>query len=184
MNRIEALCAAYARYVSLPWDRSLPAPQRVWFAVYDPSDERRLRLHLSLFQIATNQAGHGWKQCDVTNAFGHWMSGLDYCDMYFSSPEDLLMPHPGLEEYVAQRVRRVLDAADIDTVTAVSGVGSLFGLMKVSRLMELVECSINGRLLVLFPGVHEDNRYRLLDAGDGWNYHAVPITASGGLDSR
>jgi len=68
-------------------------------------------------------------------------------------------------------------------VVAVSGVASLFGFMRVSRLMELVEDSICGRLLVLFPGAYEDNNYRLLDARDGWNYHAVPITATGGLES-
>ena len=56
MNRIEALRANYARYVSLPWDRSLPAPQRVWFAVYDPFDERRLRLHLPSFEIASKSS--------------------------------------------------------------------------------------------------------------------------------
>jgi len=35
---------------------------------------------------------------------------------------------------------------------------------------------IAGRLLVFFPGEHEGNSYRLLDARDGWNYLAIPIT--------
>jgi len=80
-------------------------------------------------------------------------------------------------------VRRGLEAADEDDVVAVSGVASLYGFMKVSRLMEMVERTIRGRLLVFFPGEYEDNNYRLLDARDGWNYHAVPITAAGGLES-
>jgi len=70
-----------------------------------------------------------------------------------------------------------------NTVVAVTGVASLFGLMRVSRLMEMVEDSIRGRLLVFFPGEYADNNYRLLDARDGWNYHAVPITAAGRLES-
>jgi len=44
-----------------------------------------------------------------------------------------------------------------------------------------VESSIRGRLLVFFPGEYENNNYRLLDARDGWNYLAVPITAREGV---
>lgn len=182
MNRIEALRANYARYVSLRWDRTLPGPQRVWFAVYDPADERRLRLLLPSFEIATREAGHGWRLCDLTDAFARWMAAQDYRDAYFASPEDLRCPHPGFEAFVATRVLGELEAAHDDTVVAVAGVASLFGFMRVSRLMEMVEHSIRGRLLVFFPGEYEGNQYRLLDARDGWNYHAVPITAAGGLE--
>lgn len=183
MNRIEALRANYARYVSLPWDGSLPGPQRIWFGVYDPPDERRLRLHLPSFEIATKEAGHGWRLCDLTDAFARWMAQQDYRETYFESPEDLRCPHPDFEQFVAALVRGDLEAADEGTVVGVVGVAALFGFMKVSRLMEMVEESIRGRLLVFFPGEYEDNNYRLLDARDGWNYHAVPITAAGGLES-
>ena len=74
MNRLEALRTSYARYVSLPWDRSLPGQQRVWFAVYDPADERRLRLRLANFEVATKEAGHTWRSCDLTDAFARWMA--------------------------------------------------------------------------------------------------------------
>ena len=47
-------------------------------------------------------------------------------------------------------------------------------------MIPLVETHIRGRLLVLFPGVYEQNNYRLLDARDGWNYLAIPITSSEG----
>lgn len=181
MNRIEALRANYARYVSLPWERSLPAPQRVWFAVYDPFDERRLRLHLPSFEIATTQAGHGWRSCDLAGAFARWMAGRDYRETYFESPDDLHCPHPAVEAFVANLVCVQLEAADDETIVGVAGLASLFGFMRVSRLMEMVEDPIRGRLLVFFPGEYEDNNYRLLDARDGWNYHAVPITAAGGL---
>jgi hypothetical protein len=33
--------------------------------------------------------------------------------------------------------------------------------------------------VIFFPGHFEHNNYRLLDARDGWNYHAVPITHAG-----
>lgn len=181
MNRIELLRANYARYVSLPWESSLPGPQRIWFAVYDPADERRLRLHLPSFEIATKQAGHGWCLRDLTDAFACWMAQQDYLELYFESPEDLPCPHPDFERFVANQVRSDLEAADEATVVAVAGVASLFGFMKVSKLMQMAEESIRGRLLVFFPGEYENNNYRLLGARDGWNYHAVPITASGGV---
>jgi hypothetical protein len=57
-------------------------------------------------------------------------------------------------------------------------VASLFGFLKISEVLPMVEGDVKGRLLVFFPGVYEQNNYRLLDARDGWNYHAVPITAS------
>lgn len=183
MNRIESLRANYARYVCLPWDGSLPGPQRIWFGVYDPPDERRLRLLLPSFEIASREARHGWRLCDLTGAFARWMARHDYRETYFASPGRLRYPHPDFERFVADLVRGELEAADEATVVAVAGVASLFGLMKVSRLMEMVEDSIRGRLLVFFPGEHEDSNYRLLDARDGWNYHAVPITAAGGLGS-
>ena len=62
------------------------------------------------------------------------------------------------------------------SVVAVSGVGALFGFTRVSLVLKLVEASIRGRLVVFFPGQYEQNNYRLLDARDGWNYLAVPIT--------
>jgi len=109
------------------------------------------------------------------------MAGHEYREEYFQSPEDLRYPHPAFEDYVAGLVRAELDEGDEDTVVAVVGVASLFGFMRVSRLVELVEDSIGGRLLVFFPGSYENNLYRFLNARDGWNYHAVPITAAGGL---
>ena len=182
MNRIEALCTNYGGYVSLPWDRSLPGPQRIWFAVYDPIDERRLRLQLESFESATSRAGHGWRVCDLTDAFPRWMAQQDYRETYFDSPDDLRTPHPDFEKFTAELVRRHLEEAGEASVVALNGVASLFGFLKVARLMELVEGSIRGRLLVFFPGEYEDSNYRLLDARDGWNYHAVPITATRGLE--
>ena len=41
---------------------------------------------------------------------------------------------------------------------------------------EFLEPAIRGRLVVFFPGSHEKNVYRLLDARDGWGYMAFPIT--------
>ena len=75
-----------------------------------------------------------------------------------------------------------MTAPDVDdnTVVALSGVGSLFGLTKTSDVLDQVTDAIRGRLLVFFPGRYENSQYRLLDARDGWNYLAVPIIAKNG----
>jgi hypothetical protein len=56
------------------------------------------------------------------------------------------------------------------------GAASLYGFIRISRLLTEVEADIRGRLLVFFPGDYDQNNYQLLSARDGWNYLAVPIT--------
>jgi len=85
--------------------------------------------------------------------------------------------------YAAEDLRQVLLADDVDedTVVAVHGVASLFGLTRVSLVLKQIVHDIRGRLVLFFPGEYEQNNYRLLDARDGWNYLAVPITLHNGV---
>jgi hypothetical protein len=57
-------------------------------------------------------------------------------------------------------------------------LASLFDFMRVSSLIDRVEDSVRGRLLVFFPGEYQRNIYRFMDARDGFNYMAVPITST------
>ena len=181
MGRIDELAKEYARFVRLPWERNLAGPQKVWFALYQPCAERRLRCRIDEFALATKQAGHGWGHLDLSIYFAEWMSAQEYRESYFESPEDLELALKDFQAFVADQVVAVLsgEQADEKTVVCLSGVASLFGLMRVSGLMERVAPAIRGRLLVLFPGVYDSGSYRLLDAHDGWNYLAVPIMISG-----
>ncbi len=176
-NKIDLLVDSYKQVVSLPWDENLAGAQRVWFAVYDKADERRLRYRLDDFETATKSAGHAWHVVDVTDAFGDWMGSLDYREEYFSAPEQIERLLPELQAAVVERVAATLRAVDPGAVVVVLGVACLFGLLKVSELVQWLAPSVRGRLLVLFPGEYEASNYRLLDARDGWNYLAVPITA-------
>lgn len=182
MGKINELIKEYKRFVNLPWQHGLAGPQRVWFVVYDPQWERRLRFHLNEFAIVTQEAHHDWVSYDLTSAFPRWMASHDYRESYFEFPDDLEMALGNFREYVAEQVSEVLSTPGVNenTVVCLNGVGSLFGLLKVSQLVEDVNACIKGRLLVLFPGEYDSGRYRLLDAGDGWNYLAVPITIAGG----
>lgn len=184
MNRIDLLKRNYLRLCEYSWDRNVAGAQRVWIAVYDKEDERKLRMRLGLFEEATLHTGQKWAAIDLTDAFADWMCGSEnarFAESYFESPE--LLDDAVLADMKSAVVRRIhatlAKLSDPEnTVLALYGVASLFGLLKISEILPMVEGVVRGRLLVFFPGVYEQNNYRLLDARDGWNYHAVPITAS------
>jgi hypothetical protein len=185
VSYVDELVAAYRRFVSLPWHQNLAGPQRVWMAVYPPEHERRLRLHLPAFREATNEYQHPWTLIDITTSFELWMANHPYRDDYFEDPELLASALPGFFAHLVDDVRSQLEAyAAPDGVVALLGAGALFGLgtaVKVSALLNAVNDAVAGRLLVFFPGEHEGSNYRLLDARDGWNYLAIPITPNGSL---
>ena len=177
MSEIEDLLSRYERYVKLPWDHKLAGAQRVWFARYDPGQERRLRLRIGEFQTATTDAGHMWRLVDITDVFAEWMADHEYRDAYFEQPEDMGMALADFAAAVQDRLRQALkhEDADDDTVVGVLGLASLFGLARASELIAKVDGEIQGRLLAFFPGQRDGSNWRLLNARDGWNYHAVPI---------
>lgn len=184
MSYVDDLLEAYRKFVSLPWQQSISPAQRVWMAVYPPEHERRLRLHLTDFEVTTKETGHPWALVDVTTSFERWMAAHEYRDEYFESPDLLETALPAFFDHLSLEVRGQLGRHPApDGVVGLLGAGTLFGLghtVKVSALLNAVNDTIAGRLLVFFPGEHEGNSYRLLDARDGWNYLATPITPNGG----
>jgi hypothetical protein len=176
--KVDDLLHNYARQVALPWDRKIAGAQRVWFAVYDKSDERRIRARIGDFELRTKEAGHGWILHDCSDAFPRWLAGRKYRDSYFENPEHLEAALGSFREAVIEELHAALthEAAHEDVVVAVQGIACLFGFVRGSDVVNAVESSIRGRLLVFFPGEYRNNNYRLLDARDGWNYLAIPIT--------
>jgi len=180
MSEVEELLKAYESFVRLPWDESLSGQERVWFVVYDPTQERRIRLRVEEFENITKKAGHTWQHLDLTDTFAQWMSQHKYREAYFEEPEFLQSALSAFTVAVADQIKVVLSAIDVDenTVVALTGLASLYGLTRVSETLEKVISDLRGRLLVFFPGQRDGSNYRLLDARDGWNYLAVPITAN------
>lgn len=180
MSYVDSLRDAYAQFVALPWQRNLAPPQRVWMAIYPPEHERRLRLHLPEFRDATTANRHSWACIDITTSFERWMAGHEYRDAYFEEPELLDTALPAFFDDLVNEVRaRLAEYPDPESVVGLLGAGALFGLgpaVKVSALIRAVSDAVAGRLLVFFPGDQSGNSYRLLDARDGWNYLATPIT--------
>jgi hypothetical protein len=95
MGHIERLIQNYDTRVSLPWERNLAGPQRVWFAVYNKTEEWRLRKRLEEFEISTGRAGHGWTIIDLTDSFARWLATCDENHRlgYFSAPGHLEGDH-------------------------------------------------------------------------------------------
>ncbi|MCK4547431.1 MAG: DUF1788 domain-containing protein [Candidatus Eisenbacteria sp.] len=187
MGRIENLAARYRRHIGAPWQRNLAGDQKAIFVVYPKTDERRLRARLDLFEMATTSNGHDWRSLDLTGVFARWMAAADYREVYFEEPDTLAMKlRSDFVQFVAGLLRDALtaDGVDEDTVVAVRGVACLFGFTRVSLVLREIANDIRGRLLVFFPGEYEDKNYRLLDARDGWNYLAVPITLHNGVSDQ
>ncbi len=182
MDRVEQLLEAYRDRVTRPWPRGISGPERVWMAVYPPEIERRLRVRIPEFGLATADAGRRWRHLDLTTAFADWLGVHERRERYFEDPDAMKPAYKGFETAVEARVRAVLtaDDTDADTVVALSGVGALFPMLHVSKLVGDVAPDVRGRLLVFFPGSFEHGNYRLLDARDGWNYLAIPITIAEG----
>jgi hypothetical protein len=180
MSPIQRLIVNYQRYVRVPWSRNLSGSQRIWFAVYPPAEERRLRARLQEFEVATREAKHGWKLCDITHIPAQWLASNEYKEAYFAEPAAVATIEEELASSVVSTLRDACRAEGVDgeTVVAVLGAGSLFGFTYLSRIVSQLESDVLGRLLVFFPGEYERNLYRFMDARDGFNYMAVPITCS------
>ena len=184
-SKVAKLVTAYRQHLEVPWQLGLAPIQRVIFAVYDKADELRLRANSEEFALVTQQAGKHWLLIDLTDAFPTWMAAQEYQAAFFQSPEDLDgYPAGEVTEFLASLISelniRLASAAGPQTVVAILGVGALFGLVRVSSVIEGIKGAIPGRLLVFFPGEHhpDTHSYRLLDARDGWNYLAVPLLAN------
>lgn len=179
MSAIDRLLNNYSRQVRLPWSASISGKQRIWFAVYPPAEERRIRAHLPQFEALTLQAEHGWITVDLTRLLPEYLAAHKYRDSILKQPQhfkagsDLEVRAAALVEEACAR-----DEADERSVVAIIGLASLFDFMRVSSLIERVEDSVPGRLLVFFPGEYAGNVYRFMDARDGFNYMAVPITSA------
>ena len=178
MSKIKRLVDSYSRHIVVPWRDDAAPEQRVIFCVYPEYDELRLRARLDEFEIVTRRAGHDWALFDLTDSFANWMSGQRYAKSYFKDPSKLTTLLDKFEQYIVDEFGKFCEEKSVgeNDVVAMSGVGTLFGFLKVKGVVDRLAPLVPGRLVVFFPGSYEENNYRLLDAYDGWGYLAVPIT--------
>lgn len=179
MSSTERLISNYARQVRLPWQPNVSGKQRIWFAVYPPAEERRIRAKLPQFEALTLEANHAWSTVDLTRLLPTYLATHKYRESVFKNPQ-FLRVGAELELRAANLIGEECSREDVDqdSVVAVIGLASLYDFMRVSSLIERVEDGVRGRLLVFFPGEFAANVYRFMDARDGFNYMAVPITST------
>jgi hypothetical protein len=179
MNYIQALVEDFTKKISLPW-RDVSSDQRIFFCVYDPSEELKLRYNLTAFQIATEEAGHRWLEYDMTHCFEEWMGKQKYREAYFQDPEKMIPTPRKFEDHIEQSFIDKTKGADNNTLIAIIGVGNIFGFITVKEFIERLANDVDSRIVLFFPGSYSStptSNYRLLNAYDNWNYLATPITA-------
>jgi hypothetical protein len=178
MSKIDQLASAFGNHIGVGWPSGSSGAQRVIMIVYDPNEERTLRKKIELFAHEAASHQYAWHCIDLTSAFAGWLGTHRYREGYFEEPEMLAA---GANERFAQHaaealVRALQRPAHTDReIVGLIGAGALFGVVSLSDVITRVEHAIKGRLAIFFPGRSRDGRYRLLDARDGWDYHAVPI---------
>lgn len=178
MSKIDQLAAVFRDHVGVGWPASSSGAQRVIMLVYDPNDERAVRRNLALFAQAAQSHQYGWHNVDLTPAFAGWLGTHRYREEYFNEPDMLLAgANERFTKYAAGVILQVLQRPEHTTreIVGLTGAASVFGIASLSDILARVEHAIKGRLAVFFPGRSRDGRYRLLDARDGWDYHAVAI---------
>lgn len=175
MTTFDDILAAYIRQVQLPWAEDTPPEGRVWVLWFDKTLQRRITGRLGELEHATIKAGRGWRHVNIADWFGRWIARHEFFGTLIKHPAELRGLRRDFENHLIAEVIATLKASSRDDVVALDGCGSLFGIMQVSTLIKSVDRQIPGRLLLTFPGKYSGGIYRLLDARDGWNYHATPI---------
>ncbi|MEY5049170.1 MAG: hypothetical protein RLZZ175_2529 [Bacteroidota bacterium] len=178
-TRIDLLVEAYEKVINEPWSSALSGQERIWFLVYDPAEQRKVDLHLGDFERAAIKAGKKWKDISLKQCFPSWMANHEYKESYFQKPKvivDQLEASfiPFAIQFLKNEINKI--EQDEDTLIALKDVSSIFGFARLSEIIKSCDKDFKGRLLIFFPGEFEQNHYRLLDARDGWDYLARPIT--------
>lgn len=178
-SKVDNLLMAFEKVISQKWVGTVSGRERIWFLIYDPNEQRKISLRIDDFETATKKAGKRWIKISVKKCFPDWMSNHEYHREYFSDPSSIVdQLETEFKDYVCDFLTNAIVEAKIDdnTLIVLEDVGSLFGLVRFSDILNNINTSLKGRLLVFFPGEFDKNNYRLLSARDGWNYLARPIT--------
>ena len=178
-DRLSKLLSSFESHISIPWPAAVSADERTIFLVYNKQDELKLRARVEEFEQASTKHNHPWQLLDLTHSFEQWMADQDYKETYFEDPEYLKGLYDDFaDELVEKLITQVEATQSEDGVIALLGCGTLFGFASVSGVVEALAEKVTGRLVVFFPGEVENNNYQLLDAKDGWGYHATAISAT------
>lgn len=180
ISKTDVLINNYEKVVREPWTQKLSGQEKVWFLVYDPTEQRKVMFRLGDFERVTRKHQRDWLHVSLADAFPVWMAEHEYREEYFQSPAEIQdQIETGFKDFVVERIKKTLTGAPNleNTVLTITDVNALFGFIKLSDVLNDLYAFNKGRMLIFFPGEHHNNHYRLMDARDGWSYLARPITA-------
>jgi hypothetical protein len=146
LNSLDDILSAYHRQVRLPWASDTPPAGRVWIVWYDKTLQRRFTGRLGEFEMATRKAGHGWQRFDASPWLGRWIARHEFFDALAGQPRELRGLLPDIEAGLIADLRAALNTCSENDVLAVDGCGSLFGVARISNLLNHIAPSIPGRL--------------------------------------
>jgi len=178
MTKLKKLLESYTEFISIPWTHNIDPEQRIVFCVYNEIDENRVRAKIGEFELATKQAGHGWNLYDITDIYPKWIVHEKYVEKLFKNPSKVgtaigsrFLPH------IVSEYESFLNTIpnNPESVVAVIGAGTLYSVVRVKEVVDVIAPKFSGKLVVFFPGRFSENNYRLLDGYDGWSYRAIPI---------
>lgn len=178
MNYVDSLNEALKLQLRHPWTQDRSGGERVWFLVFDADRLRNVLANKELFRLTTEAAGKRWVETDVSQSFGAWMAAHRYAERYYQRPKRAATITSDFVEHLVVKIKRSIEQQGVDeqTLLVLTGTEALFGIAQLSHITRMIEDIVPGRLLVFFPGDYNEPQYRFLDARDGWNYLAVPIT--------
>ena len=178
ISKVDQLITAFDKVVREPWNNKLSGQEKVWFLVYDPSEQRKIDLRIRDFENTTIKSGKKWVEISLKSCFPTWMAAHDYKEEYFKNPELLVDSLKNdFKNYAVGFLKNEIENPKFDnnTLIVIKDISSLFGFTRMSDVINGCSSILKGRMLIFFPGEFEKNQYRLLDARDGWNYLARPI---------
>ena len=179
ISKTDVLINNYEKVVREPWNPNLSGQEKVWFLVYDPTEQRKVMFRLGDFERVTRKHKRDWLHVSLADAFPLWMAEHEYREEYFQSPAEIQdQVETGFKEFVVERIKKtIIGAPNIEnTVLTITDANALFGFIKLSDVLNDLYAYNKGRMLIFFPGEYQNNHYRLMDARDGWSYLARPIT--------
>src|SRR5512136_2006150 len=119
-SKIDQLLAAFELVVNEPWTAALSGQERIWFLVYDPSEQRKIDLRLGDFETATMKAGKRWRLISMKNCFPSWMAGHEYKEEYFNDPETLVdQLEVEFKQYAIQYLTSEIEKQNVDDNTLI-----------------------------------------------------------------
>ena len=136
MPTTDELLRHFERQVELPWRDDLAPEYRVWILHYYQALERRIRSRIPEFEAITRRHGKGWFAVDLAALVAPWFAVHPLFEGLVEQPNEL----PGLlsefADHVVETVRQSLAATGPSDLLALLGAAALFGLMRISTLIE------------------------------------------------